>query len=117
MGVMRVFAARWNGAYLALPVPDPQARRGRRRAACRSVRRFGWRADPLQRRARKPRCPDGCPLGSDYHIAPMDTISVKVFKSQDLTGDYQVDLTGHFSMPLVARSMRRTSRPHSSISD
>jgi len=31
----------------------------------------------------------------------MDTVTVKVFKSQDLTGDYQVDLTGNISMPLV----------------
>jgi polysaccharide export outer membrane protein len=48
-----------------------------------------------------PDAPTVAPLGSDYHIAPMDTVSVKVFKSQDLTGDYQVDLTGHISMPLV----------------
>ena len=31
----------------------------------------------------------------------MDTISVKVFKSEDLTGDYQVDLAGNISMPLI----------------
>jgi len=40
-------------------------------------------------------------LGSDYKIAPMDMLTVKVFKSQDLTGDYQVDLAGNISMPLV----------------
>ena len=38
-------------------------------------------------------------LGSDYKIAPMDMLTVKVFKSQDLTGDYQVDLAGNISMP------------------
>ena len=48
-----------------------------------------------------PDAPTVAPLGSDYRIAPMDTVSVKVFKSQDLSGDYQVDLTGHISMPLV----------------
>ncbi|HKC02085.1 MAG TPA: polysaccharide biosynthesis/export family protein [Sphingomicrobium sp.] len=48
-----------------------------------------------------PDAPTVAPLGSDYRIAPMDTLSVKVFKSQDLTGDYQVDLTGHISLPLV----------------
>jgi len=48
-----------------------------------------------------PDAPTVAPLGSDYRIAPMDTVSVKVFKSEDLTGDYQVDLTGHISMPLV----------------
>jgi polysaccharide export outer membrane protein len=31
----------------------------------------------------------------------MDTLSVKVFRSQDLSGDYQVDLTGNISLPLV----------------
>ena len=40
-------------------------------------------------------------LGSDYKIAPMDMLTVKVFKSEDLTGDYQVDLAGNISLPLV----------------
>ncbi len=31
----------------------------------------------------------------------MDTLSVKVFKMPDLTGDYQVDLTGQISLPLI----------------
>jgi polysaccharide export outer membrane protein len=48
-----------------------------------------------------PDAPTVAPLESDYRIAPMDTVSVKVFKSQDITGDYQVDLTGHISLPLV----------------
>lgn len=48
-----------------------------------------------------PDAPTLAPLESDYKIAPMDTVAVKVFKSEDLTGDYQVDLTGHISMPLV----------------
>jgi polysaccharide biosynthesis/export protein len=48
-----------------------------------------------------PDAPTVVPLESDYRIAPMDTVSVKVFKSQDLTGDYEVDLTGHISLPLV----------------
>ena len=48
-----------------------------------------------------PDAPTVAPLGSDYRIAPMDTVSVKVFKSQDLSGDYQVDLTGNISLPLV----------------
>jgi polysaccharide export outer membrane protein len=48
-----------------------------------------------------PDAPTIVPLESDYKIAPMDTVSVKVFKSQDLSGDYQVDLTGHISLPLV----------------
>jgi polysaccharide export outer membrane protein len=40
-------------------------------------------------------------LESGYRIAPMDTVTVKVFKAPDMSGDYEVDLTGHISMPLV----------------
>lgn len=38
---------------------------------------------------------------SSYKIAPMDTLSVKVFKMPDLSGDYDVDLAGRISMPLI----------------
>ena len=31
----------------------------------------------------------------------MDTLTVKVFRMPDLSGDYQVDLTGQISMPLI----------------
>lgn len=48
-----------------------------------------------------PDAPSLAPLESTYRIAPMDTLSVKVFRSQDLSGDYQVDLTGNISLPLV----------------
>ncbi|HWJ59275.1 MAG TPA: polysaccharide biosynthesis/export family protein [Sphingomicrobium sp.] len=40
-------------------------------------------------------------LGQGYKIAPLDTLSVKVFKSEDLTGDYDVDLAGNISLPLI----------------
>lgn len=40
-------------------------------------------------------------LAQDYKIAPLDKLSIKVFKSTDLSGDYSVDLAGHISMPLV----------------
>ena len=40
-------------------------------------------------------------LESGYKIAPMDKIGVKVFKSDDLSGEYEVDLAGHISLPLV----------------
>lgn len=40
-------------------------------------------------------------LASDYKIAPMDKLSVKVFKMDDLTGDYDVDLAGNISLPLI----------------
>lgn len=40
-------------------------------------------------------------LEAGYKIAPMDTLTVKIFKMPDLTGDYEVDLAGHISMPLI----------------
>ena len=42
-------------------------------------------------------------LGSDYKIAPMDKLSVKVFKMDDLSGDYDVDLAGNISLPLIGQ--------------
>lgn len=42
-------------------------------------------------------------LEAGYRIAPMDTVTVKVFKSEELSGDYEVDLTGHISLPLVGQ--------------
>jgi polysaccharide export outer membrane protein len=40
-------------------------------------------------------------LGAGYKIAPLDTLSIKVFKMPDLSGDFEVDLTGQISMPLI----------------
>jgi polysaccharide export outer membrane protein len=40
-------------------------------------------------------------LEEDYKIAPLDTLHVSVFQVADLTGDYDVDLTGTISMPLI----------------
>ena len=48
-----------------------------------------------------PDAPQVATLESGYRIAPMDTVSVKVFRMPDLSGDYQVDLTGQISMPLI----------------
>lgn len=48
-----------------------------------------------------PDAPALVPLEAGYRIAPMDTVTVKVFKMPDLTGDYEVDLAGHISMPLI----------------
>lgn len=42
-------------------------------------------------------------LASDYKIAPMDKLSIKVFKMEDLTGDYDVDLAGNISLPLIGQ--------------
>jgi polysaccharide export outer membrane protein len=42
-------------------------------------------------------------LESDYKIAPMDKLAIKVFKMDDLSGDYDVDLAGNISLPLVGQ--------------
>ena len=48
-----------------------------------------------------PDAPTLAPLEATYRIAPMDTLAVKVFKMPDLSGDYDVDLMGRISMPLI----------------
>lgn len=48
-----------------------------------------------------PDAPKLATLESDYRIAPMDKLSVKVFKAENLSGDYEVDLAGHISLPLI----------------
>lgn len=48
-----------------------------------------------------PDAPTLAPLEESYKIAPMDTLSVSVFMMPDLTGEYQVDLTGRISLPLI----------------
>ncbi|WP_324809438.1 polysaccharide biosynthesis/export family protein [Sphingomonas sp. LY29] len=40
-------------------------------------------------------------LEAGYKIAPADTLAIKVFKMPDLSGDYEVDLTGQVSLPLI----------------
>ena len=55
-----------------------------------------------------PDSPTVVPLETGYKIAPMDMLSVKVFKMPDLSGEYEVDLTGQISMPLVGSMARRT---------
>jgi polysaccharide biosynthesis/export protein len=42
-------------------------------------------------------------LGADYKIAPMDKLGIKVFKMEDLSGDYDVDLAGNISLPLIGQ--------------
>lgn len=41
------------------------------------------------------------PLEANYKISPMDQLTIKVFKAEDLSGDYDVDLTGRISMPFI----------------
>ena len=56
---------------------------------------------PYDRQLAAPDAPKVAPLESDYRIAPADKLNIKVLKSEELTGDYQVDLAGHLSMPLI----------------
>ena len=40
-------------------------------------------------------------LENDYRIAPLDKLKVSVFQVPDLSGDFEVDLTGDIAMPLI----------------
>lgn len=40
-------------------------------------------------------------LPESYKIAPMDELTIKVFKADEVSGDYAVDLAGHISLPLL----------------
>ena len=48
-----------------------------------------------------PDAPSSMVLEDDYKIAPLDTLKVTVFQVPDLSGDFDVDLTGHISLPLI----------------
>src|SRR5688572_696261 len=52
-----------------------------------------------------PDTPAVVPLDQDYKIAPLDTLKISVFQVADLTGEYEVDLTGHVAMPLLGNVM------------
>jgi polysaccharide export outer membrane protein len=42
-------------------------------------------------------------LETNYKIAPMDKLAIRVFKMDDLSGDYDVDLAGNISLPLIGQ--------------
>ncbi len=52
------------------------------------------------------------PLDSNYKIAPLDKLTIKVFKSDDISGDYDVDLAGHISLPLAGEVEAAMGRAH-----
>ncbi len=56
---------------------------------------------PYDRELAAPDAPRVVALEAGYKIAPMDKLAIKVFKMEDLTGDYDVDLAGHISLPLI----------------
>jgi polysaccharide biosynthesis/export protein len=49
----------------------------------------------------RPDTPPVLTLEDDYKIGPMDTLAVTVFQVPDLSGDFEVDLTGRIAMPLL----------------
>ena len=56
---------------------------------------------PYDRALSAPDAPVIQSLGEGYKIAPMDQLTIKVFNSKDLSDDYDVDLAGHISLPLI----------------
>jgi polysaccharide export outer membrane protein len=48
-----------------------------------------------------PDTPSPADIDANYKMAPMDQLTIKVFGMDDLSGDYQVDLLGNISMPLI----------------
>ena len=49
----------------------------------------------------QPDSPATSVLEDEYHVAPLDTLKVTVFQVPDLSGDFEVDLTGDIAMPLI----------------
>ncbi len=56
---------------------------------------------PYDRELAAPDAPSVVALEAGYKIAPMDKLAIKVFKMEDMTGEYDVDLAGHISLPLI----------------
>ena len=50
-----------------------------------------------------PDAPKLAAVDESYRLAPLDTVTVKVFGVPDLSQDYQVDQSGRLSMPLLDR--------------
>lgn len=49
----------------------------------------------------QPDSPTLTTVDADYKLAPADTVRVSVFQVPDLSGDFEVDLLGNISMPLI----------------
>ena len=61
---------------------------------------------PYDKSLAAPDAPSLQTLEANYKIAPMDKLAIKVFHSEDLSGDYDVDLAGHISLPLIGEVER-----------
>ena len=86
---------------------DPALRRLRSAAALAAMVVLAACADsrggpiPYSQSLAPPDAPSVAQLESSYRILPMDKLAIRVFKQEDLTGDYDVDLAGHISLPLI----------------
>ena len=49
----------------------------------------------------QPDAPAVATLEEDYRIAPLDTLSVNVFRVPEFSGEFEVDLLGNINMPLI----------------
>ncbi|MGS1016267.1 polysaccharide biosynthesis/export family protein [Allosphingosinicella humi] len=63
-----------------------------------------------------PDSPAPVALDADYKIAPLDTLAITVFKFDDLSGDYEVDLMGNIAMPLVG-SVKASDKTTAQLKD
>jgi polysaccharide export outer membrane protein len=74
-------------------------------AACVSLAGcVGSRGGPIPYDVKNFKQPDSQTIvtaSADYKIAPMDTLHITVFQVPDLSGDFDVDLMGNVSLPLV----------------
>lgn len=64
----------------------------------------GFRGGPIPYEVKDFGAPDSPAtqiVEANYTVAPMDTVKVSVFRVQELSGDYEVDLMGNLSMPLI----------------
>lgn len=59
-----------------------------------------------------PDAPAVATIEEDYRIAPLDTLKINVFQVADLSGDYEVDLTGNIALPLIGnvKAVEKTTR-------
>jgi polysaccharide export outer membrane protein len=86
---------------------DPAPRRLRSGTALAPILLLAACADtrggpiPYNQTFAAPDAPSVAQLEANYKILPMDKLAIKVFKQEDLTGDYDVDLAGHISLPLI----------------
>jgi polysaccharide export outer membrane protein len=48
-----------------------------------------------------PDAPAVAQLEDDYRIAPLDKVKISVFQVPDLSGEFEVDLMGNLSLPLI----------------